>query len=451
MRYPLERWIRIVGLLGVCSALAACGDEPSSPGVVCGAGEFCECADSSDCPGGEVCNPLTLLCEAGAVDADAGDTSDVADVPDAESPDVADADTGEQDTADATDVEVDDVDPDGDGSTEPPDVQPDSDGGDVTEDVDAVEPDVVVTDLEDPAVVDPFPERSTQWIAFQSEPDGRPEMWVVKSTGAELGRIETTDQRLLSPAWSPDGLSLAFIGLSVGTGRSLRVLAVETGDVVTIPVGEIEAVDNPTYSWDARYIAFDGRVADSLTRDVFVWDTEESVLTNLTSTQDDDEIYPAFAFDGRLYFTTNEFGGGSDCLQEFELARMQLSVGEVEQVTDGACIAGRPAVDPQARFIVTGRLFSDNSSDLVRVNLSDETTVSFGGEGESSPAVSPDGGTVVFVTTRFGGQDVVLASATNGTVIRRLATSLSESVNVSPAISGADGSTIDIIVSGGGT
>jgi hypothetical protein len=449
----LKHLSRLVGVLTAVAGFAACGGGGGGTGITaeCDAGEFCECVTTLDCPGGEVCNPLTLLCEAGAVDADAGDTSDVADVPDADADDVADTDGESPDVADVSDTELDGSEElDGDGSAEVTDAEEEIDTAEVSDDAEVDVPDAG-TELEDPTAVDPFPERSIQWVAFQSEPDGRPEMWVVKSPGTDLQRIVTTDQRLLSPAWSPDGLSLAFIGLSVGTGRLLRVLEVETGDVVTIPLGTVEAVDNPSYSWDGRYIAFDGRAPGSLTRDVYVWDTEELVVTNVTATQDDDEIYPVFGFDGRLYFTTSEFGGGSDCLQDFELARVRLSVGEVEQVTDGACIAGRPALDPQARFILTGRLFSDNSSDLVRLNLADGTTVSFGGEGESSPAVSPDGGTAVFVTTRFGGLDVVLAQATNGSVIRRLAASLTESVNVSPAISGADANTVDIVESGGGT
>jgi Tol biopolymer transport system component len=458
MRYLLESWSRIYGLLafvGICGALSACGGDTAGPSDTCGAGEFCDCVISSDCPSGEVCDPVLLLCQEGEVDLDSGPDVDAADIADVDAGGLEDTDTASPDTSDIQDLELDgDTDTEVDGSADASDAVDDADTDALVQDTDAEvdAPDAEGSDLEDPTSVAPFPERSTQWIAFQSEPEGRPELWVVKSPGTELTRIVTDDQRLLSPSWSPDGLSVAVIGLSVSTGRSLRVVEVQTGVATTIETGEIEAIDNPTWSWDARYVAFDGRESGAADRDVFVWDTRDSVLTNVTATSGSDENYPSFSYDGQLYFTTSEFGGGSGCQQEFELARIRFSVGEIEQVTDGSCIAGRPALDPEGRFIVTGRLFTDDSSDLVRLNLDeDASTVRFGGEGESSPAVSPDGGTVVFVTTRFGGQDVVLASAADGTVIRRLATSLSDSVNVTPSISGADASTIVIVESGGGT
>jgi Tol biopolymer transport system component len=101
----------------------------------------------------------------------------------------------------------------------------------------------------------PWPEFDPSWspdgtqIAYRSEPNGEPEIWLMKRDGTDQRRLTAG----LSPAWSPDGSLIAFSGtkgLTVirpdGTGR--RVLP------------HTEGGEYPSWSPDGSRIAFTSNV-----------------------------------------------------------------------------------------------------------------------------------------------------------------------------------------------
>lgn len=84
-----------------------------------------------------------------------------------------------------------------------------------------------------------------KWLAFISERDGPPELWVMEQDGGELRKLvscEPLQQQLCNrPAWSPDGRLIAFAS-NRSDDMEIWLVEVETGQLRRV-------TDNPSLDW----------------------------------------------------------------------------------------------------------------------------------------------------------------------------------------------------------
>jgi len=116
-------------------------------------------------------------------------------------------------------------------------------------------------------------------IAFYSDRDGNPEIYVMNADGSDLRRLTDNDATDQAPAWSPDGTQIAFVSDRDGN-REIYVMNADGSEPQRL-------TDNPAYeshpAWspDGTQIAFiserDGN------REIYILDADGSNVQRLTS------------------------------------------------------------------------------------------------------------------------------------------------------------------------
>jgi TolB protein len=126
----------------------------------------------------------------------------------------------------------------------------------------------------------PGPDFDPSWspdgtrIAFRSERNGEPEIWVMNVDGTKQRRLTAG----LSPAWSPDGSLIAFAGAS-GASGILSVIRPDGMGLRALP--HTEGGEYPSWSPDGTRIAFNS----NLTGDhvMYVAQADGSKVVDLSS------------------------------------------------------------------------------------------------------------------------------------------------------------------------
>ena len=151
--------------------------------------------------------------------------------------------------------------------------------------------------------VDTSPARSPDGrrIAFATDRDGNLEIYVMDSDGFNLNRLTTNGSLDDHPAWSPDGKRIAFHSNRDGNDEIYVMNADGSGGQSNI--SNDPAIDiNPTWSPDGKRIAFTSKRDGNL--EVYVMDDDGGNPVNLTGHPNIDDL-AAWSPDGsQIAFTT---------------------------------------------------------------------------------------------------------------------------------------------------
>jgi Tol biopolymer transport system component len=176
-----------------------------------------------------------------------------------------------------------------------------------------------------------------EWIAFVSERDDRPEIYIIQHDGSGLKRLTTTQNPAGSyaPRWSADGQSIIYTSVDAGQ-TMISIVSINDGETRPLLVSDFSygTLDvSPAQDW----VVFD-MVNEQGNRDIYRTRAADGRRERLT-THPADDYGAAWSPDGLWIVFTSMRDGNA------ELYRMRPGGGEVVRLT---VAAGR---DERARWM----------------------------------------------------------------------------------------------------
>ncbi len=244
-------------------------------------------------------------------------------------------------------------------------------------------------------------------------PQQRYKLIVADADGENQQIIATSSEPLMSPAWSPDAQSLAYVSFE-NKAAAIYVQTLRTGERrrVSARAGINGA---PSWSPDGRKLALtlsrkDGDV------DVYSLDLNSQVLTRLTFDPGID-TEPSWSSDGRkLYFMSDRAGGPQ--IYEIDVDQPQRAT----RVTFEGSYNARPRISPDGKQLAVVHL-DRGAFRIAIVDLASRAVqVLTQGRQDESPSFAPNGATLIYAT-QDRGRGVLSTVSVDGRVQQRLAAS----------------------------
>ncbi|HYR08458.1 MAG TPA: LpqB family beta-propeller domain-containing protein [Longimicrobium sp.] len=140
-------------------------------------------------------------------------------------------------------------------------------------------------------------------IAFVSNRDGNPEIYVMNADGTNPVRLTNLPTLEWGPAWSPDGARIAFVAESPETGAAvIRVMNADGSGVADVPGGPLPIVPPVRWSPDGNRLALT-LLDEGGDYNVYTMVVATGARTRVTTNPLTD-IYPSWTADGRLVYTS---------------------------------------------------------------------------------------------------------------------------------------------------
>lgn len=247
-------------------------------------------------------------------------------------------------------------------------------------------------------------------------PKQRYKLLVSDYDGENPQTITTSDEPLMSPAWSPDGQSLAYVSFE-SKASAVYVQTLRTGERkrVSARAGINGA---PAWSPDGKTLALtlsrkDGDV------DVYTLELNSQVLTRMTFDPGID-TEPSWSSDGKkLYFMSDRAGGPQ--IYEVDVS----SPNRATRISFEGNYNARPRVSPDGKQLAVVHLDRGNYRIAIIDLASKGLQVLSEGRQDESPSFAPNGAVLIYATQEKG-RGVLATVSTDGRTAERFTNTAGE-------------------------
>ena len=259
-------------------------------------------------------------------------------------------------------------------------------------------------------------------IAFWSSRDSGG-LYVMGRTGESVRRV--SDQGY-SPAWSPDGGSLAYVLEPVGqpygrsTNSQLWKVDVSTGARTQLPV---EDAMQPAWSPQGQRIVYWGLLGDSVQRDLWTVAPAGGEPVRLTNDAAVDWS-PVWSPDGRHVYYASDGSGRQNVWRIGVDEASGQPRGRPEPITLPRQFLGHLSFAADGSTLAASSIGTTSNLELLNFDMKTGTVsgrrrVTNVSETTSAPSLSPDGKAILFYRLANGQEDLWLV-ARDGTGLRQL-------------------------------
>ena len=248
-------------------------------------------------------------------------------------------------------------------------------------------------------------------IAYVTKQGTRFQLVVADADGADPQTVVSSNEPILSPKWSPDGMRLAYVSFE----QKKPIVYVQN-----MVNGRRAAIANFRGSNSAPAWSPDGRrLAVTLSRDgnsqIFIMNAEGGEVRRVMSSPGID-TEACFTPDGQSLLFTSDRGGSP------QIYRLNIASGTVERVTFDGSYNVSPRALPDGKGIVYVRRDGGRFQIAILDYATRQTQVLTQGPDDESPSIAPNGKMILYAN-EAGGRGTLAAVSSDGRVKQRLSAS----------------------------
>ncbi|MEJ2761645.1 MAG: Tol-Pal system beta propeller repeat protein TolB [Gammaproteobacteria bacterium] len=249
------------------------------------------------------------------------------------------------------------------------------------------------------------------YVTVKKQPGGDKQytLQIADADGFDPKVLVQSSEPLMSPAWSPDGRSLAYVSFE-GKNSSIYIQDVGTGQ--RRQVAAFPGINSaPAFSPDGSQLAM--TLSKGGNPEIYIMQLSDGSLRRLTHNPAID-TEPDWSPDGSKIVFTSDRGGSPQIYQK------DLDSGEVKRLTFDGSYNARPRYSPDGKFLTM--VHGENGNFRIAVlNLRQGyldvlTRASL----DESPCYAPNGSMIIYATAGPQGSELAAVSS-DGRVHQRLA------------------------------